>query len=114
RGSCYPRLCRPLAYLSCADLSANGVGLQIRRMRELIMEGSMRRTLLLLVASSFVLLLPQARPVQAQSLRTFVSGVGDDANPCLRTSPCKTFASAMSKTAINGEINCLDPAALAL
>ena len=69
----------------------------------------MRRTLLLLVASSFVLLLPQARPVQAQSLRTFVSGVGDDANPCLRTSPCKTFAGAMSKTAINGEINCLDP-----
>jgi len=56
-----------------------------------------------------MLLLPQAEPVQAQALRTFVSGVGDDANPCLRTSPCKTFASAMSRTAINGEINCLDP-----
>jgi hypothetical protein len=56
-----------------------------------------------------MLLLPQAEPVQAQALQTFVSGVGDDANPCLRTSPCKTFASAMSRTAINGEINCLDP-----
>jgi hypothetical protein len=38
-----------------------------------------------------------------------VSGVGDDANPCSRTAPCKTFAGAISKTAVNGEINCLDP-----
>jgi hypothetical protein len=38
-----------------------------------------------------------------------VSGVGDDANPCSRTAPCKTFAGAISKTALNGEINCLDP-----
>src|SRR6266478_5599926 len=46
---------------------------------------------------------------QAQATRTWVSGVGDDANPCSRTAPCKTFAGAISKTAINGEINCLDP-----
>jgi hypothetical protein len=39
-----------------------------------------------------------------------VSGVGDDVNPCSRTAPCKTFAGAISKTATNGEINCLDPA----
>jgi hypothetical protein len=38
-----------------------------------------------------------------------VSGVGDDANPCSRTAPCKTFAGAISKTATGGEINCLDP-----
>jgi hypothetical protein len=38
-----------------------------------------------------------------------VSGVGDDANPCSRTAPCKTFAGAISKTAAGGEINCLDP-----
>jgi len=37
------------------------------------------------------------------------SGVGDDANPCSRTAPCKTFAGAISKTAAAGEINCLDP-----
>jgi hypothetical protein len=46
----------------------------------------------------------------AQATRTWVSGVGDDANPCSRTAPCKTFAGAISKTAVNGEINCLDPA----
>ncbi len=46
---------------------------------------------------------------QAQATRTWVSGVGDDVNPCSRTAPCKTFAGAMSKTATNGEINCLDP-----
>jgi hypothetical protein len=45
----------------------------------------------------------------AQASRTWVSGVGDDANPCSRTAPCKTFAGAISKTATNGEINCIDP-----
>jgi hypothetical protein len=45
----------------------------------------------------------------AQATRTWVSGVGDDANPCSRTAPCKTFAGAISKTAAGGEINCLDP-----
>src|SRR6266478_4367726 len=46
---------------------------------------------------------------QAQATRTWVSGVGDDANPCSRTAPCKTYAGAISKTAVGGEINCLDP-----
>jgi len=46
---------------------------------------------------------------QAQASRTWVSGVGDDANPCSRTAPCKTFAGAISKTAGGGEIDCLDP-----
>jgi hypothetical protein len=50
-----------------------------------------------------------AAPAQAQATRTWVSGVGDDANPCSRTAPCKTYAGAISKTATNGEINCLDP-----
>ena len=45
----------------------------------------------------------------AQATRTWVSGVGDDANPCSRTAPCKTFAGAISKTATAGEINTLDP-----
>jgi len=47
-------------------------------------------------------------PAQAQT-RTWVSGVGDDANPCSRTAPCKTFAGAISKTAAGGEIDALDP-----
>jgi len=46
----------------------------------------------------------------AQASRTWVSGVGDDANPCSRTAPCKTFAGAISKTAAGGEIDALDPA----
>src|SRR5437870_7542941 len=50
-----------------------------------------------------------ATPAQAQATRTWVSGVGDDANPCSRTAPCKTFAGAISKTAAKGEINVLDP-----
>jgi nitrous oxidase accessory protein NosD len=47
-------------------------------------------------------------PAQAQATRTWVSGVGDDANPCSRTAPCKTFAGAISKTLAGGEIDCLD------
>lgn len=50
-----------------------------------------------------------AGSASAQATRTWVSGVGDDANPCSRTAPCKTFAGAISKTATGGEINCLDP-----
>jgi hypothetical protein len=50
-------------------------------------------------------------PASAQATRTWVSGVGDDANPCSRTAPCKTFAGAISKTAAGGEINGLDPGA---
>ena len=46
---------------------------------------------------------------QAQATRTWVSGVGDDVNPCSRTAQCKTFAGAISKTAAGGEINAIDP-----
>ncbi|HEY6234354.1 MAG TPA: hypothetical protein VIW69_04500, partial [Candidatus Elarobacter sp.] len=46
---------------------------------------------------------------QAQATRTWVSGLGDDANPCSRTAPCKTFAGAYSRTAVGGEIDVIDP-----
>jgi hypothetical protein len=48
-------------------------------------------------------------PAMAQATRTWVSGTGDDVNPCSRTAPCKTLAGAISKTATGGEINILDP-----
>jgi hypothetical protein len=48
-------------------------------------------------------------PAHAQATRTWISGVGDDANPCSRTAPCKTFAGAISKTSAGGEIDALDP-----
>src|SRR5262245_2269245 len=51
-----------------------------------------------------------ASGAHAQATRTWVSGVGDDANPCSRTAPCKTFSGAISKTAAHGEISALDPA----
>src|SRR6202171_3330583 len=50
-----------------------------------------------------------AVPAAAQATRTWVSGVGDDVNPCSRTAPCKTFPGAISKTAAGGEIDVLDP-----
>lgn len=56
-----------------------------------------------------VFLVGLASVAQAQATRTWVSGVGDDLNPCSRTAPCKTFAGAISKTAKDGEISVLDP-----
>ncbi len=61
------------------------------------------------VSALFTAVLAFASLAEAQATRTWVSGVGDDANPCSRTAPCKTFAGAISKTAINGEIDALDP-----
>src|ERR1700710_1336393 len=69
----------------------------------------MRRIALLTIATGFLVPLLASAPASAQATRTWVSGVGDDVNPCSRTAPCKTFAGAISKTATAGEINCLDP-----
>ena len=66
-----------------------------------------RYTLNILAAIVFTLVC--ASLTQAQATRTWVSGVGDDVNPCSRTAPCKTFAGAISKTAAGGEIDVLDP-----
>jgi hypothetical protein len=66
-----------------------------------------RFTIKLLVSATF--LLAFASLTQAQATRTWVSGVGDDVNPCSRTAPCKTWAGAISKTAAGGEIDALDP-----
>src|SRR6201989_1277034 len=64
----------------------------------------------LAIAAGCLVPLLAAAPASAQATRTWVSGVGDDANPCSRTAPCKTFPGAISKTAAGGEINCLDSA----
>ncbi len=66
-----------------------------------------RHTLNLLALVIFTLAVSSL--AQAQATRTWVSGVGDDVNPCSRTAPCKTFAGAISKTADGGEIDCVDP-----
>jgi hypothetical protein len=68
----------------------------------------MQKILVALALVGAALCLPTA-PAQAQATRTWVSGVGDDVNPCSRTAPCKTWAGAISKTANGGEIDALDP-----
>jgi hypothetical protein len=69
----------------------------------------MKRNRVLSGFISAALLLAFGTVAHAQATRTWVSGVGDDVNPCSRTAPCKTFAGAISKTAANGIINVLDP-----
>jgi hypothetical protein len=69
-------------------------------------------SILQLVKGAFIALIAftlGSTAAQAQAARTWVSGVGDDVNPCSRTAPCKTFAGAISKTAAGGEISVLDP-----
>jgi hypothetical protein len=73
-------------------------------------ESRMKNIRLAFPALLFVVItLTLASTGHAQATRTWVSGVGDDLNPCSRTAPCKTFAGAISKTAANGEIDALDP-----
>jgi len=69
----------------------------------------MQKFLVKSVAAAAVMIALPTAPAMAQATRTWVSGVGDDVNPCSRTAPCKTFAGAISKTAAGGEINVLDP-----
>jgi hypothetical protein len=69
----------------------------------------MKRILWLFLVGFAVSFCALTSAAQAQATRTWVSGVGDDANPCSRTAPCKTFPGAISKTANCGEIDALDP-----
>src|SRR5262245_1463911 len=80
--------------------------------RAMIYRSYQMRKIMLPLAISVALLLMGlwSSAAQAQATRTWVSGVGDDANPCSRTAPCKTFAGAIAKTAAGGEIDALDPA----
>lgn len=59
--------------------------------------------------ASVVVIITLAIPllVRAEANRTWVSGVGDDVNVCSRFAPCKTFAGALAKTNLGGEINCV-------
>src|SRR6266403_6002501 len=78
---------------------------KLRRRR--LQMNKFRLAIKLAVIATFMLAF--ASLAQAQATRTWVSGVGDDVNPCSRTAPCKTWAGAISKTAACGEIDALDP-----
>jgi len=71
----------------------------------------MRKATPVFIHSLFItlLLLLVSGSAFAQATRTWVSGVGNDADPCSRTAPCKTFQGTIAKTAAGGQINCLDP-----
>lgn len=69
----------------------------------------MKKRIILAALAALPAFAVTATPAQAQATRTFVSALGDDANPCSRTAPCRTFAGTISKTATGGEINCIDP-----
>src|SRR5258705_3763574 len=66
----------------------------------------LRFSLNIFAVAAFLLMVTSM--ANAQATRTWVSGVGDDVNPCSRTAPCKTWAGAISKTFIHGEIDALD------
>ncbi|MBR0873198.1 right-handed parallel beta-helix repeat-containing protein [Bradyrhizobium tropiciagri] len=96
--------------LAFADMADWG-GRSTREMESTKQETAMfRRNFCLTIALAVLIPCFASAPAHAQATRTWVSGVGDDVNPCSRTAPCKTFAGAISKTAAGGEINCLDPA----
>ena len=85
---------------------------QISNVMRRLEKGDTMKTHAMRMASALAIAtlgLGYAVPACAQATRTWVSGVGDDVNPCSRTAPCKTFAGAISKTAAGGEISCLDP-----
>jgi len=65
-------------------------------------------TAALIVAAAIAFL--HVLPAQAQATRTFVSGQGNDGNPCSVTAPCRTFQAAFALTAENGEIDALNAA----
>jgi hypothetical protein len=69
------------------------------------MQNSIVRTMVAVAACMFI----GASAASAQVTRTWVSGVGNDADPCSRTAPCRTFAGALANTAAGGEISVLDP-----
>jgi hypothetical protein len=70
----------------------------------------MRPTLIISAAGGVAVLLTAGSPTWAQANRTFVSGLGSDANACTRSAPCRTFAKALTQTNAGGEITILDPA----
>ena len=70
----------------------------------------MKSFLMLGGAAALCLAALSAAPAHAQNQRSWVASFGDDANPCTRDTPCRTFHGALAETNINGEINCVDAA----
>jgi hypothetical protein len=65
------------------------------------------------IAGALLALGLPAAPAQAGPNRTWVSGMRTGSGACTRAAPCKTFAFALTQTAAGGEIDMLDPPAMA-
>jgi hypothetical protein len=66
---------------------------------------------LIRLGTVFLIIASLASAAAAQATRTWVSGTGDDGNPCSRTAPCKTWSGAFGQTAAGGEIDAMDSGA---
>src|SRR6478752_2955435 len=53
---------------------------------------------------------PPTAPSATPQMRTYVSGLGSDANPCTVSAPCQTFQRALAMTVAGGTIFVLDSA----
>jgi hypothetical protein len=73
------------------------------------LEIAVKHTAVIAAALALGATLPSA-PAQAQNMRSFVSGLGSDSNPCTRIAPCRTFQVAHNNTSAGGEIDVLDSA----
>ena len=65
------------------------------------------RNTLSFIAAILVAAILQLGPTQAQVMRTYVSGVGNDSNPCILPSPCRTLQAALQLTRPRGEVRSL-------
>src|SRR5262252_2033674 len=64
----------------------------------------------LLSCTALATMLTSTTGAYALANRTFVSGSGNDANPCSLAAPCRSFAGALAQTSPGGEIAVLDTA----
>ena len=101
---------RPENALVCARTNSGQLGVETTGIAKKQTGGIVKNSLNCFGTAVALTLVLMAGQACAQATRTWVSGVGDDVNPCSRTAPCKTFAGAISKTAAGGEIDVLDPA----
>src|SRR5260221_14491959 len=81
------------ATVAGTDPCSTGGHPQLSKEKRRLQMNKFRFTFKMLVIATFILAFTSL--AQAQATRTWVSGVGDDANPCSRTAPCKTFAGAI-------------------
>src|SRR5258708_36837227 len=67
----------------------------------------MRRISLLAIVIGLLVSFWPVAPVHAQNLQSYVSPLGNDGNDCTLQHPCADFFTALTKTDVGGEVDCL-------